>query len=224
MSESIFTRMKRMVSGSVEDAVDAMERAGGTTVMREAIREVDRVVAEAKAERDGVTAKRLQAVRQQRMYTERLEEIQEKAQFAMDQGREDLAEAALHRQIDFEAQVEKLKQVEAETSEQERELEEALASLEMRKAHLVEELKHFEAAQADANVDANDPTSSVANDERRVERAEAAFERAMNGAGGTTSMTDVENTKSMAEIDTMRKKSEVEARMEALRSNKKKAS
>lgn len=224
MSESIFIRVKRMVSGTVEDAVDAMERAGGTTVMREAIRELDRVVQEAKVERDSVTAKRLQAVRQQRMYKERLEEIQEKAQYAMDQGREDLAEAALHRLIDFEAQVEKLQQIEAETSEQERELEEAVASLEMRKAHLVEELKHFEAAQVEANLDANDPTSSIASDERRVERIEAAFERAMNGAGGTTNMADVENTKSIAEIDMMRKQSDIEARMEALRANVKKAS
>jgi len=224
MSESIFIRIKRLVSGSIEDAVDAMERAGSVSVMREAIREVDRVVDEAKTERDGVTAKRLQAVRQQRMYTERLEEIQEKAQFAMDQGREDLAEAALHRQIDFEAQVEKLKQIEVETTEQERELEEALASLELRKAHLVEELKHFEEAQEEANVNASDPTSSVASDKRRVERAEAAFERAMSGAGGTTSMADIENAKSIAEIDVMRKKSEVEMRMEALRASTKKAS
>ncbi len=224
MSESIFIRVKRLVSGSVEDAVDAMERAGGTSVMREAIREVDRVVDEAKSERDAVTAKRLQAVRQQRMYSERLEEIQSKAQFAMDQGREDLAEAALHRQIDFEAQIEKLKQIEVEASEQERELEESLASLEMRKEYLAEELKHFEAAQMEANVDASDPTSSVSNDKRRVERAEAAFERAMNGAGGTTNIADVENTKNIAEIDLMRKKSEIESRMDALRTNKKKAS
>lgn len=224
MSESIFIRVRRLVSGSVEDAVDAMERAGGTAVMREAIREVDRIVDEARAERDAVTAKRLQAVRQQRMYSERLDEIQEKAQFAMDQGREDLAEAALHRQIDFEAQIEKLKTIEVEASEQERELEESLATLEMRKAHLAEELKHFEAAQMEANVDATDPTSSPARDKRRVERAEAAFERAMNGAGGTTNMANIENTKDIAEIDLMRKKSEVEARMDALRTKKKKAS
>ena len=66
MTESIFTRVKRLVSGSVEDIVDTMERAGGSTVMRQAIRELDHVVAEAKNERDQATAKRLQAVRQQR--------------------------------------------------------------------------------------------------------------------------------------------------------------
>ena len=41
MAESIFMRVRRVISASIEDAVDAMERAGGTSVMREAVREVD---------------------------------------------------------------------------------------------------------------------------------------------------------------------------------------
>ena len=217
MTETIFSRVKRMISGSVEDMVDTMERSGGSTVMRQAIREVDQVVAEAKNERDQATARRLQAVRQQRMYSERLEDMQEKAQYAMDQGREDLAEAALHRQMDFEAQKSKLAKVEAQASEQERELEESLASLEVRKAHLEEELKHFEAARADANLESEHPQSKGAEAVHRVERAETAFTRAMSGAGGTTDIAKGEHIKKVAEIDTMRKQSELEDRMEALR-------
>ena len=217
MIESIFSRAKRMVSGSVEDMVDTMERSGGATVMRQAIREVDQVVAEAKNERDLATAKRLQAVRQQRMYAERLEDMQEKAQYAMNEGREDLAEAALHRQMDFEAQKVKLAEVETKAAEQERDLEESLASLEMRKAHLEEELKHFESARADADLESDNPHSKGAEAVRRVQRAENAFSRAMGGAGGTTDISKGEHIKKVAEIDTMRKQSEIESRMEALR-------
>ena len=53
-------------------------------------------------------AHRLQAVRQQKMLTERAEELTTKAKFALGQGREDLAEAALSRQVDFEAQAKEL--------------------------------------------------------------------------------------------------------------------
>lgn len=217
MPESIFSRIKRLVSGSVEDMVDSMERSGGSAVMRQAIREVDQVVAEAKRERDHATAKRLQAVRQQTMYAERLTEMQEKAQYAMDQGREDLAEAALHRQMDFESQKVKLAEVEVQSAEQERQLEESLASLEVRKAHLEEELKHYEAARDEANLESSHPESKGAEAVHRVERAEAAFTRAMNGAGGTTDISKGEHIKKVAEIDTMQKQSEIEARMEALR-------
>src|SRR5437868_11536529 len=44
MAESIFTRVSRLLSATVEDTVDRMEQAGGDTVMREAIREADRAI------------------------------------------------------------------------------------------------------------------------------------------------------------------------------------
>ncbi|MGL4404486.1 MAG: PspA/IM30 family protein, partial [Notoacmeibacter sp.] len=86
MAESVFARIRRLVSGGIEETVDAMERAGGTAVMREAVREIDRLIDEAKAERGHATTKRLQAVRQKRMYVERLATLQEKAEFAVEQG------------------------------------------------------------------------------------------------------------------------------------------
>ena len=221
MAESIIIRIKRIVSGSVQDLVDAMEKAGADTVMREAVRELDRIVDEVKTERDEATARRLQAVRQQRMYKERLEGIQEKAQFAMNEGREDLAEAALHRQIDFEAQVKKLAEIEVTAGEQERELEESLAALEMRKAQMEEELEHFEAARAQVGIDSDDPVSKGNRTARKVERIEAAYKRAMESTGGATLKADAANTSKVAEIDVMIKKSEIEARMEAMRNQKK---
>ncbi|HKG83144.1 MAG TPA: hypothetical protein VKB16_08320 [Beijerinckiaceae bacterium] len=59
MAESIFLRVRRLISGSIEDSVDAMERAGGTSVMREAIREVDRAIDEVRSEHEAATARRL---------------------------------------------------------------------------------------------------------------------------------------------------------------------
>ena len=104
MAESIFARVSRLLSATVEDAVDRMEQAGGDAVMREAIREADRAIDQVKAELESTMARRLQAARQQKMLTERVEELTTKAKFALGQGREDLAEAALSRQVDFEAQ------------------------------------------------------------------------------------------------------------------------
>src|SRR5437016_5343178 len=95
MAESIFARVSRLLSATVEDTVDRMEQAGGDTVMREAIREADRAIDQVKAELQSTTARRLQAARQQKMLTERAEELTTKAKFALGQGREELAEAAL---------------------------------------------------------------------------------------------------------------------------------
>lgn len=221
--ESIFDRIGRLVSGKIEDGVDAMERAGGTTVMREAIRDVSRAIDDVKEQRDGATVKRLQAVRQQRMFTERLESLTEKANFALDQGREDLAEAALFRQVDFEGQITHLASVEERAGEEERALEEGIASLEMRMARMQEELEAFESARAQAGLTKDHGESTQRKSERNIERAEAAFDRAMTGAGGSAGIgpIDVDNYNNLAELDTMQKSAVIADRLEALRQQRK---
>src|SRR5204862_1959111 len=111
MAESIFARVSRLLSATVEDAVDRMEQAGGDAVMREAIREADRAIDQVKADHEAAMARRLQAARQQQMLAKRLEELTAKARFAIAQERDDLAEAALSRQIDFEEQNKQLDEV-----------------------------------------------------------------------------------------------------------------
>src|SRR5258706_5195879 len=126
MAESIFARVSRLLSATVEDGVDRMEKAGGDAVMREALREADRAIDQAKAELESTMARRLQAARQQKMLTERVEELTAKAKFALGEGREDLAEAALSRQVDFEAQAKKLDVVQHQTRQAEKRREDGL--------------------------------------------------------------------------------------------------
>ena len=140
MGESIFSRISRLMSAQAEVAVDRMEQAGGDGVMREAIREAireaDRAIDKVKADREAVMARRLQAVRQQQLLAKKLEELTGKAKFAITEGRDDLAEAALSRQIDFEAQVAKLVDVEAQAREEEGKLEDGLTALQSRKSQM----------------------------------------------------------------------------------------
>lgn len=223
MTESIFVRVKRIVSGSIYDSVDAMERAGGASVMREAVREVERVADEVKSERDSATASRLQAVRLQSLYKERLTALQEKAEFAIEQDREDLAEAALLRQVEFEEQIEALAKTEEKAADEERHLEECLASLSMRKEQMGEELKAYEDSQRDAGLRSDTEGTKEQKNDRRVERAEAAFDRAITGAGAKMGISrgDMENAAKVVEIDAMQKKSVIQERMEAIRKRKK---
>jgi len=63
MAESIFARVSRLLSATVEDTVDRMEQAGGDGVMREAIREADRAIDQVKAELQSTMARRLPVIR-----------------------------------------------------------------------------------------------------------------------------------------------------------------
>ncbi|MBL8587968.1 MAG: PspA/IM30 family protein, partial [Methylobacteriaceae bacterium] len=89
MAESLFNRVRRLVSASIGDLADAMEKAGGTAVMREAIREVDRAIDDVRAELSAVGTKRRQAERHIKLTGQHLQQLTEKAQFALGQERDD---------------------------------------------------------------------------------------------------------------------------------------
>jgi phage shock protein A len=186
MAESIFARVSRLLSATVEDAVDRMEEAGGDTVMREAIREADRAIDQVKAEHESTMARRLQAARQQRMLVERAEELTTKAKFALDEGREDLAEAALSRQVDFEAQAEKLDAVQQQAREEEKRLDDGLAALGARKRQMEDALQAYLVSQREAARGGDGPSRPDRSAEKKVDAAEQAFGRAMAGAGGVS--------------------------------------
>jgi phage shock protein A len=218
MAEPIYLRVRRILSASIEDVVDRMERAGGATVMAEAVREVDRALDEIRGEQEAATARKLQAIRQQRMLRDRATALVDKAKVAMEAGRDDLAEAALSRQLDFEAQAERLDSVQANAAEEAGRLDECVTALATRKTEMEEALASFQMAHRDAVMGGDGPAKPRRNVERQVERAEKAFDRAMSGAGGVGfTRADGKAAAKVAEIDVIQKTSIIAQRMAALR-------
>ena len=224
MVETVFMRVRRVVSASVEDVVDAMERAGGTSVMREAIREAERTLQDVREEHVGAETRRLHAIRQRAMLGAKLRSLTEKAEFALAHDREDLAEAALSRQLDFERRLADLDGVEAEAVEEAHGLATAIAELEARRDRMSEELATFEAAERDARAGAG--SGPIRNDgpdvEARVSRAERAFARAMAGGGATGGFAPgaAREVAMVAEIEVLQRADAIRERMAALRAKR----
>jgi phage shock protein A len=218
MAESIFARVSRLLSATVEDAVDRVEQAGGDAVMREAIREADRAIDQVKAELESTMTRRLQAARQHKMLTERAEELTTKAKFALGQGREDLAEAALSRQLDFETQAKDLESLQQQARDEEQRLEDGLAALSARKRQMDEALQAYLISRREAARGGDGPTRPERSAEKKVDAAEQAFNRAMAGAGGVaTARTDAATINRVAEIDGLQKSATIAQRLAALK-------
>lgn len=218
MAESIIARVRRLLSARVEDSVDAMERANNDGVMREAIREVDRTIDAVRGDQERAMTRRLQAARQAEMIGRKVAELTDKARFAIDGGRDDLAEGALKRQIDLEAETGRLTQVQDLAREEEAKLDESLAALRARKAQMQEALATFEIARSDASMGGDGDFHAQRRHERTVENAEAAFDRAMSGAGGVGfSRGDAEAINRVAELDALAKNATVSQRLAALK-------
>jgi phage shock protein A len=163
-------------------------------------------------------ARRLQAARQQKMLTERAEELTTKAKFALGQGREDLAEAALSRQVDFEAQAKDLDVVQRQARQEEQRLEDGLAALSARKRQMDDALQAYLISRREAAVGGDGPTRPDRSAEKKLDAAEQAFNRAMAGAGGIGfARADGDTINRVAEIDGMQKSATVAERLAALK-------
>lgn len=217
MSDSIFVRVQRVMSGGVGSAIDAAERLSGTSVMRQAIREMDSAIEKARAEGEGARAKRLQAAHRLQECRKQLATLKEQARFALGKERLDLAEAAIARQLDVETQIASLTKTEAEAATAERRLEESAAELKLRRGQMYDELRSFEAAQRAGSNGDEGPGSLDSRLQRRAERAQEAFERAMEAAGGLSgARASPEAAAKVAELEALQKEAAIAERLAAL--------
>jgi phage shock protein A len=130
--------------------VDLAEQLSGASLMRQAIRDMDVAVKKASHEADLARAKRIQAEHHIEECRKQLATLKEQAAFAMSKKREDLATAAIGRQLEVE----------------ERKIGEALASLKARAKQMQADYAAFQSAQRAAAYDEEAPSGASARAER----------------------------------------------------------
>jgi len=217
MSESLASRVKRLVSGSANMIVTAVESLAPEMVMEEAIREVDSAIDDVRAELGQVMTRQYHATRRLAGENKKHEELSENIKVALNEGREDLAEAGVGKLLDIEAQIPVLEAAIGETRDAQSELEGYVAALRGRKAEMKEELREFRASQKDAAAsnggDGSGPKGS--DTERRVEKASEAFDRAMEIGGGIAGgdVPDRETAAMNAELEQLARKNRINERL-----------
>jgi phage shock protein A len=221
MSESLVLRVKRLISGSANGVVDALETANAEMVMREAVREIERATDDVREELARTITTRHQTNRLLEHTKAKLVELSERAKLAVDQARDDLAEAALSRQLDLEAEIPaheaKIVELTAKTAE----LEGYVAGLAARKREMEKDIAAFVAASEAAVGAAGSagPGASIATKaERRADQAQQAFDRAMGSPAVGGSRPDRETSAKLHELDRLSRSSEVAERLAQLKS------
>jgi phage shock protein A len=219
MADSILIRIKRMITGGVADMVDALENAQGESVMREALREVERAIDEARAEVGRVASRRIFASRQVGMIRGKAAELSQKARLALGEGRTDIAEALVGRQIDLETQIPVIESAEYEARGEETELAQCLTALHARKREMEADLEAFASAQRAAGREAgNGMVRASAASPNGVVKASEAFDRVMKSATSVSGLpiADREAASRLAEFDSMMRGRKIAERLAAL--------
>ena len=188
MSDSIANRVTRIVSGSVHALLDAVENAAPEAMMSQAIREVDQVADEVRAELGKAEAAKHLVTAQINKLNNDNEQLSVQVETALGQGREELARAGIEKQINIEDQMPVLQKSLAEQQERSRELEGYITALIAKRREMEEALREFLAARAStASAAGNAAGRDTA--QGRVESANAAFDRVMAKQTGVSGLT-----------------------------------
>ncbi len=222
MTEGLISRVRRLVSGTVNEWVDRLETAAPETVLREAIREVERAIDEVRDRLGTVLANAHHAEKRRSETDAKLVELAEQARFAVGQSRDDLAEAAIARQLDLEAQLPVLDAARRDVAAEQSELEGYISALQARKREMEADLKVYleqQTAAGTAQPGAEPPAKSGLDAERRADKAEAVFNRVLEARTGipATPSGDKSAAAKLAELEKLAREHRVKERLAALK-------
>lgn len=226
MKDKLISRVGRIISGSLNSIVDAIESAAPETVMEQAIREVDGAIDEVRAELGLMVANKHLANNRLMETDKKHLELTEKIELAISSNREDLAETAVSQQLDIEAQIPVLEATIKDCSDQEKELEGYLNALTAKKREMQEDLRQYRKSRSEAQTaGAPNPATaghSAAGVERRVGKAESAFDRILEratGIPGGSGSGDRKTAYQLAELESMARNNRIQERLAAIKSN-----
>lgn len=221
MSESITRRVARLVSGSVNAIVDAVESSAPEALMEQAIRELDAAIADTRSELGQQVAQKHLASKKLMEENSRYEMLAGQLEVAIANGRDDLAEAGIAQQMDIEARIPVLEASISDCANREKELEGFIQALQAKKREMKAELTAFVQSQAAKNsaTAAGGKKSDNATD--KAERASDAFGRVLEKASGIAGRdTALGNAGKLAELEELARKNRVAERLAALKAGK----
>jgi phage shock protein A len=228
MKEKLRARVGRIISGSLNALVDAIEGTAPEIVLEESVREIDGVIDETRAEMGKVVAGKYSANKQLTDKHEHLEKLSDQIQIALQEGRDDLAEAAVSKQLDIEAQIPLLEQSIKDASDKETELEGYIKALQAKKREMTEELQDFIKAKAQAT--GNTSSSAAAEHaglgaENRVnhamDKASSVFDRVLSKQGlasGQSGHQDANTEAKLQELEKLSRENRIKERLAAIKS------
>ncbi len=221
MSDSLKTRVGRVIAGGMHALVDRLEDQAPEAFMEQSLRDADAVIDDVRHELGTVSANRHLAQQQHAGLNRQHETLTEQVDAALAQGREDLARAGVARQLDIEAQIPVLETALAEQARQETELQGYVAALLAKKREMTESLAEYRRSRAIAASAAQGVGAGVA--EQRMDAVTGAFDRLYQRQTGLTSggrASSLKQTAQLRELDELVRENKIVERMAQLKAGK----
>jgi phage shock protein A len=223
MTDTIASRVTRVIGGSVHALLDVMENTAPEATMAQAIREVDQAIDEVRSELGRVEAVKHVASSSLNKLNTQKETLAEQIEIAIGKGDEPLARAGIARQVDIDDQIPVLQRSLQDSVGRGNELEGYIAALTAKKREMESALQDFIAAQAAATAPgtpgASGASASGSTVHRKVERAGDAFDRVLTRETGIATAGSPVNPDAakLRELQEMARSHRIDERLAALK-------
>ncbi|WP_343642699.1 PspA/IM30 family protein [Roseateles sp.] len=222
MTDTLKTRVGRVIAGSVHALLDRIEDQAPGAMMEQSIREADTVIDDVRHELGTVSANRHLSQRQHANLNQLHATLASQIDEAMTAGREDLARAAVARQLDIEAQLPVLETTLAEQARQENELTGFVAALLAKKREMQDALTEFRKSRAAAAATVTSP-AGAGTAAHRIGKVTDAFDRVyerQTGLSGTARQNGLQQAAQLKELDDLVRDNKIAERMAQLKAAK----
>lgn len=220
MADSLKTRVGRIIVGSVHALVDHLENHAPLAVMEQSLREADTVIGEVRHELGRTSANRHLAQQQHAHLNGQHGKLAEQIDQALAAGREDLARAAVARQLDIEAQIPVLETTLADFARQESELTGYVAALQAKQREMSDALEGFRQSRASAAPAPAAAAPGSASPASRMDAVTGAFDRLyarQTGLSGTDRSHTLDQAAKLKELDDLVRDHKIAERMARLK-------
>jgi phage shock protein A len=215
-TESALKRIGRVIAGMTNLAIDAAEGVNPEAVIAQSIREIEAAADEVRTELGKATAERHRLdARRQQLLREKAE-LDARVAVALDESRDDLAEAGVARQIDIEAQVGVLERLLAETDEKIAQLGQTVDAIAASRREAEQTRKEFRESRPAGTADGQTREPTPAGAMAKVARAKAATARVT----GVPSAPADANAGALNELADLQRDREIRSRLARLRSER----
>ena len=196
-TDTIVSRLGRLISGMAHATVDSVEGVQPTAVLEQAIREIDTAADDVRVELGKATAERhrLQARRDE--LAEELRSLDTQVKIAVAESRDDLATVGIDRQLDIEVQTRVLDTLIADVDGRIAKAADTLDAVKASRREAEQRLYDFKNSSKTTTDAHGTPTlDALSKAAARVERAESAATR-LTGVPGSGPKKDVQAIESL---------------------------
>lgn len=221
MVENISKRIGRIVSGGVNAMVAAVEDASSVIVMEQSLREIDLAIDEVKVEKGQATAARYLANKRLSQQNNKHGDIAGKIELAVEQNRDDLAEAAISQQIDIEAQIPVLENIVTDCCEQEAQFDGYLTALNAKKREMLDELNLYKKSLKKRPEKGVSTVGEESQSYQKAQQSMAAFDRILGENTGVSSLnTEISEAAKLAELEQLSIKNNISQRLAKIKAER----